>query len=78
MSLPPLFNFQGVSFPPCPPCRRHCDCFFFFSKPSTVTESLWTDITGTNMKPVTLVSAFRHSILATQRHAQVLGHFVLY
>ena len=33
---------------------------------------------GTIMKPITLVGAFRHSILATQRHARVLGHFVLY
>ena len=34
--------------------------------------------TGTSVKPITLVSAFRHSILVTQRHARVLGHFVLY
>ena len=34
--------------------------------------------TDTTVKPITLFSAFKHSILATQRHAQVLGHFVLY
>ena len=28
--------------------------------------------TGTTMKPITLVSAFKHSILATQRHAQFI------
>ena len=31
--------------------------------------------TGTIMKPITLVGAFRHSILATQHHARVLGPF---
>ena len=30
--------------------------------------------TGTTMKPITSASAFRHSILATQHHAQVLGY----
>ena len=44
-----------------------------FSKPSTINRDI-----GTNMKLITLVSAFRHLILATQRDAQVLGHFVLY
>ena len=34
--------------------------------------------TGATMKPITLVSAFRHSILATQRHTRVISHFVLY
>ena len=34
--------------------------------------------TGTTVKPIMLASAFRHSILATQRHARVLSHFVLY
>ena len=34
--------------------------------------------TGMTVKPITLVSAFRHSILATQCQAEALGHFVLY
>ena len=33
--------------------------------------------TGTTMKLATSASAFGHSILATQRHARVIGHFVL-
>ena len=33
---------------------------------------------GMNVKPITLISAFGHSILATQRHVRALGHFVLY
>ena len=31
--------------------------------------------TGTTMKPIASASAFRHSILATHRHARVFGHF---
>ena len=34
--------------------------------------------TGTTKKPIMSACAFRHSILTTQRHVRVLGHFVLY
>ena len=34
--------------------------------------------TGTSMRPITLASAPILLILATQCHAQVFGHFVLY